>query len=145
MGTHRAPSAKNRASACGNPLPPWHTAWLRLGSKGSLMVRNGSVRACLAAAHGLDFHKLYLYSCGPSHLDAEFPGGPSATPHTRAVLLSITETDGACSRTGLPAASGTPSGSQQEIAISFAWSCRKEEARTELQTKGNFQIKEERR
>lgn len=84
---------------------------------------------------------------GPSRLDVKFqvaqqPPGPkyNMTP-SGAAFHSITGTDGAgykASRQQDPSGSQAPA----KIAISFAWSCsREEEARTQLQTKEKFQIK----
>lgn len=82
---------------------------------------------------------------GPSRLDVKFrvaqqpPGPKYNTTPSGAALPSTTGTDGAGCKASWQQ---DPSSSQAKIAISFAWSCsREEEARTQLQTKEEFQIK----
>lgn len=76
---------------------------------------------------------------GPSHLDTEFQVAQNPPGPMYSSTHSITRTDGTsfeASRQQVPYGSQPPA----KIAISFAWSCMEEEARTQLQTKEYFQI-----
>lgn len=103
-------------------LPPWHS---EVGA---------GVHHCLDQDPMAQLHVVFWV--------AQQPPGPeyNMTP-SGAALHSITGTDGAgCKASRQQDLSGSQA--PAKIAISFAWSCsREEEARTQLQTKDKFQIK----